>query len=127
MQIFLADPEKFGIVADETASAGEDFISILTFVLKVMLRLVPVALLVLSVIGLIRIVPMIFTTYIQSGESSNRFLTANMLADMTAAARFVLIGLLPLAVYLIYIFYYVTLDLIRAILQLPGKLDALKK
>ena len=127
LTLYFADPEKFGIVADENASAGEDFVSIFTFALKVMLRLVPVALLVLSVIGVIRIVPMIFTTYIQSGESTNRFLAANMVADMTATSRFVFIGLLPLAVYLIYIFYYVLLDLVRAILQLPGKLDALKK
>lgn len=125
--LYIANPEKFGIVADETASAGEDFVSIFTFALKIMLRLVPVALLGLSIVGIIQIVPLIFTTYIQSGENTNRFLAGNMLADTTATAGFVFIGILPLAVYLVYIFYYVALDLIRAVLQLPNKLDALKK
>lgn len=125
--LYTANPEKFGIVADETASAGEDFVSISTFGLKVMLRLVPVALLVLSVIGIIQIIPMLFTSYIRSGENANHLMTMNMLADMTTSMVFVFIGLMPLVVYLIYISYYVALDLIRAILQLPGKLDGLKK
>ena len=125
--LYIANPEKFGIVADETASAGEDFVSIFTFALKVMLRLVPVELLGLSIIGIVRILPMLFTTYIRSGENTNYFLTQYMLADMIGTAGFVFIGILPLAVYLVYIFYYVVLDLIRAVLQLPSKLDALKK
>ena len=125
--LYVANPEKFGIVADENASAGEDFVSIFTFALKVMLRLVPVALLGIAILGIIQIIPMIFTTYIQSGENTNRLLAGSMLADMTASSGFVFIGILPLVIYLVYIFNYVALDLIRAILQLPNKLDALKK
>ena len=125
--LYTANTEKFGIVEDATASAGEDFVTIFTFLLKVMLRLVPVALLVISIIGIVQIVPMIFTTYINFGEKNNTFMTMRMVADMTYAVRFVFIGIVPLAVYLVYIFNYVALDIIRAILQLPNKLDELKK
>ena len=125
--IYTANPEKFGIVEDETASAGEDFVSLSTFVLKVMLRLVPIALLGMAIVGILQIVPMIFKTYVHSDGNTNRLLVGLMAGDMLGSMQFVFIGLLPLIAYLIYIFYYVMLDLIRAILQLPGKLDALKK
>lgn len=125
--LYTANPEKFGIVADETASAGEDFVSISTFGLKVMLRLVPIMLLALAIVGILQIVPMIFKTYVHSDGNTNRLLVGAMTGGMLATMEFVLIGLIPLFAYLFYIAYYVALDLIRAVLQLPGKLDALKK
>ena len=125
--IYNANPEKFGIVADEQASAGEDFVSIATFALKVMLRLVPIAMLILPIIGICEIIPPIFTSYITSYQNSNIFLADLMVGEMSENALFVFIGIVPLLVYLNYIFNYVVLDLIRAILQLPNKLDALKK
>ena len=125
--IYTANPEKFGIVEDETASAGEDFVSLSTFVLKVMLRLVPIALLGMAIVGILQIAPMIFKTYIHRDGNTNSLLYMAMTGDMLVSMRFVFIGIIPLIAYLIYIFYYVMLDLIRAILQLPGKLDALKK
>lgn len=125
--LYAANPEQFGIVADEQASAGEDFVSIYTFLLKVMLRLVPVSLLGLSLLGICRIIPMIFSLYIKFSDGANRLWSGYMMADMSSVQWFVFIGVLPLVVYLVYVFYYVTLDIIRAILQLPNKLDALKK
>lgn len=125
--IYSANPETFGITEDETASAGEDFVAIYTFGLKVMLRLVPVALLIVPIVGICQIVPMIFRTYVHQGENANRLMTGFMIAEMNFAMVFVFVGLIPLAAYLVYIFYYVVLDLIRAVLQLPNKLDALKK
>ena len=127
LTFYTANPEKFGIVADETASAGEDFVSISTFGLKVMLRLVPIILLALAIVGILQIVPMIFKTYVHSDGNTNRLLVGAMTGGMLATMEFVLIGLMPLFAYLFYIAYYVALDLIRAVLQLPGKLDALKK
>lgn len=125
--IYTANPEKFGIVADETASAGEDFVSISTFALKVMLRLVPIVMLGLAIVGILQIVPMIFKTYVHSDGNTNRLMVMAMTGGMIGTLNFVFIGILPLVAYIVYIFYYVTLDLIRAVLQLPGKLDELKK
>ena len=92
-----------------------------------MLRLVPIALLGMAIVGILQIAPMIFKTYIHRDGNTNSLLYMAMTGDMLVSMRFVFIGIIPLIAYLIYIFYYVMLDLIRAILQLPGKLDALKK
>ncbi|MBO4648862.1 MAG: hypothetical protein J5806_11985 [Lentisphaeria bacterium] len=124
---YVANPEKFNIVEDKTASPGDDLVSIITFFLKLLLHLVPVLLLGLAIFGICQIVPKIFTSYIESHGRHSTLLTGEMMAGMCDSAMFCFIGLMPLAVYLVYIFYYVGLDIIRVILQLPSKLDDLKK
>ncbi len=127
MTLYTANPEKFGIVADEKASAGEDFVTLATFGLKIMLRLVPIALLGMAIVGILQIVPQIFSTYIYRDGNTNSLMVGAMAGEMMGSMHFVFIGIMPLVAYLVYIFYYVVLDLIRAVLQLPGKLDDLKK
>lgn len=124
---YIANPAKFNIVEDKTASPGDDLVSIITFFLKLLLHLVPVLLLGLAIFGICQIVPKIFTSYIQSYGDTSVLHGDAMAADLNNTVVFCLIGFMPLVVYLVYIFFYVGLDIIRVILQLPSKLDDLKK
>ena len=47
--------------------------------------------------------------------------------QMYALGGFLFVGMIPLVAYIYYLVSYVSLDIIRAILSLPQKLDELKK
>lgn len=123
MSIFNANPEEFAIVEDSEASAGEDFVTIATFSIKIVLKLIPLVVFILPLIGFFRSIPEVFTTYIQEGE-----VDANTMMTKTfELAGFLMVGIIPLLAYFYYLFSYVFLDIIRAVLSLPHKLDELKK
>ena len=50
-----------------------------------------------------------------------------MIMKMESLRMFLLVGCIPLFAYIYYLISYVSLDLIRAVLSLPQKLDELKK
>lgn len=127
MALFCAVPEDFSIAEDEKVSAGEDFIAIATFSVKVVLRLVPILIFIASIAGIVVLIPAIFRLYTQSSGDTVQLQGGLMLSEMFFYANFLLIGLFPLAAYLYYLITYVSLDLIRAVLSLPQKLDELKK
>lgn len=127
LALYSSAPEDFAIVADENASAGDDFATIVTFTLKVALRLVPIAVVALAIIGICQCIPHMFTAYITSYGDSHFLNADEMTVGMTYLGMFLLVGLLPLQAYVYYLISYVSLDLIRAVLSLPGKLDNAKK
>ena len=50
-----------------------------------------------------------------------------MVSMMYALGGFLFVGMIPLVAYIYYLVSYVSLDIIRAVLSLPQKLDELKK
>ena len=127
MALYTSTPEDFAIVEDSTASAGEDFTAIATFFIKVILRLIPILIFVLPIIGIFNCFSAIFETYVESYGNQNFLSTDFMIAEVANISNYLLIGLIPLAAYFYYLINYVILDLIRAVLSLPSKLDELKK
>ena len=125
--LYCSTPEDFAITEDKNASAGEDFIALVTFSIKTVLRLVPIAVFVLAIVGIIQCIPETIETYTESVGSSIVMYTESMVCDMTTLGYFLLVGMIPLAAYFYYLGSYVSLDIIRAILSLPRALNELKK
>ena len=120
-------PEEFAIEEDEKASAGEDFTAIATFGIKVILRLVPIVIFVLPIIGIFYCIPEIFKAYTQSYGDATYLNIGQMVSMMYALGGFLFVGMIPLVSCIYYLVSYVSLDIIRAVLSLPQKLDELKK
>lgn len=127
LALFTASPEDFAITEDENASAGEDFTALCTFSIKLVLRLIPIAVFVLPIIGIFFCVPGIFETYTASIGNQTYMQIDVLVMEMSYMALFLLVGLIPLFAYFYYLTSYVVLDIIRAVLSLPRKLDDLKK
>ena len=127
LALYNSTPEEFAVVQDENASAGEDFSAIATFAIKVVLRLVPIIIFVVPIIGIVKCVPEVFTTYTSSFANQISLESDIMIAMMSFLAIFLFVGFIPLIAYIYYLVSYVSLDLIHAVLSLPQKLDDLKK
>ena len=123
MALYNSTPEDFAIVEDKEASAGEDFIALTTFSVKVVLRLLPIVIFALSILGIVQCIPAITETYTESFSGHNFLHGDIMVAEMTSLGAYLLIGLLPLFAYFYYLASYVSLDLIRAILSMPRALS----
>lgn len=101
-------------------SAGGEAIGIITFFIK----------------GLMKLVPLFFGVGIAIGTISLFINSIGLFSDAkihsawisgNANAMFVLnAGLLPFVAYVIFVIYYLVIDIIRAILSIPEKLDKLK-
>ncbi len=103
------------------ASAGQEAIGILSFLLKLNLRLVPFVFGVGGVLGTLGVIAALIQVI-----RANEFTVAMVQINAWGTFMFVLaIALLPLAVYLSFLIYYLLLDVLRSILTVPGKLDRL--
>ena len=108
-------PSILSIELDENCSAGEELIGLLTFFLKNLLFLLPFVIFAGNA-------ALIWFLLFELGIGEEyAFLM------MTSIPVIIGIGLLPLSVYLIYLVYYFILDICRAILTIPAKLDKLNK
>ena len=98
------------------ATAGEEAIGLLSFCLKVWLKLVPPLFCLLAIAGCIQVVKSLFVD------------VPTAIASSMAGSTLLLIACLaPILVYLNFIFFSLMLDLARAVLVIPGKIDNLKK
>jgi hypothetical protein len=113
------NPALLNIRILPASTAGEEAIGVLTFVLKALLRLVPIAFGVGVIVGDFQILAAIIrlfrdTEYSMEGASPAAWLV------MGSAA-------LPLVGYVLFVIHYLMLDVIRAILAIPEKLDVIGK
>ena len=111
-------PDVLNIAIVPDSSAGKEAIGVLTFTLKALLRLVPSMFGVGLIAGLLSLLGSLYSLF--KGEASVMILDAS-------GSMFILGGiLLPLIGYIGFILNYLMLDVILAILKVPGKLDELK-
>ncbi len=119
-------------VESGSGSAGEEAIGILAFCLKAALKMVPLAFALLAVVGaLALLVGMI------APNSQFTFVLATVIPaipvpglngpGLGGAGAVLAAALLPMAAYFIYLISSLPLELWRAILSLPGKLDLLRR
>lgn len=113
----LLSPAQLNVEVVKDTSAGEEFIGLLTFFMKGMLRLIPIIFGCAMVYALFLMITVLFTHY--------QYLEPLHL-DLNYIVSVVSIGLLPLVGYLMFLGYYFTIDICRAILAIPGKLDKTK-
>jgi hypothetical protein len=108
-------------IVDET-SAGQEAIGIVTFFLKGLLKLVPI----FFGVGIVILTVLLFIDFI--GVFGNDFKVASSwISGQMTGRSILLVGLLPLISYILFVIFYLSVDLIRAILAIPKKLDNLKK
>jgi len=113
------------------ASAGEEATGIVSFFLKLALVLLPFQFFVGALLGIVLLLAALFTGI---GSQSEAFVMGvypslpgfSPLAGL-GLLTLVLSTLLPFIAYLLFLFAYLTVDLIRAIVSVPAKLDALRK
>ncbi|MEJ1973533.1 MAG: GYF domain-containing protein [Lacunisphaera sp.] len=124
--------EVLNVSISGEATAGEDAISLLSFFCKAGLVLAPLFYFLLSVVGAI----LILLTMFNVGQVANEALLVmlplppmtQVLAQNSPGQMLVLIAcLVPVLSYFFFLLAYLSLDVIRAVLVVPGKLDALRK
>lgn len=107
-------PESLNIEIVKNISAGEEFIGLLTFLAKGSLKIIPLIFCGCMIFAAYDLIAMMFVKYHYIGEIN---LEAGIVAYAVCGA------LLPLFGYVSFIGYYFTIDIARAILSIPAKLD----
>lgn len=108
-------------VVKET-TAGQEAIGIITFFMKALLKLVPIFFGVGVVLGTVFLFINSFGLFGNQIKISSAWVSGNWTAKQILGA-----GLLPFFAYIVFVLYYLVIDIITAILSLPGKIDKLKK
>jgi hypothetical protein len=112
------NPEMINMTISSSSNPGQEAIGVLTFAMKSLLRLVPIAFGVGTICGAVGMMWMVVQAL--RGEM------LSSLAEVPAASLVLASAALPLVSYLLYILWYLGIDLMRSLLILPGKVDALK-
>jgi len=108
-------------VVKET-TAGQEAIGIITFFMKAILKLVPLFFGVGLVLGTVFLFINSFGLFGNQIKTASAWISGNITAE-----QILLAGLLPFIGYIVFVLYYLVIDIITAILSLPGKIDKLKK
>lgn len=125
LAIIAMNPAALNITIGPAAHAGDEALGVLAFLLKSLLRMVPAAFGAGVVYG---VVMMGYACYqaMFPGAAAGMRAAGLLAAEITAGiARTSLIwsAALPFAAFLLFLLYYLSIDLCRAILILPGKID----
>jgi hypothetical protein len=129
--IVMLHPTVVNVQVGE-GSAGEEAIGILTTLMKANLLLAPLVFFLLSALGALIVIAGFFGD--RFAASFGQFLQAlplpmgyGMPFGFVGATLIIAACLVPIAVYFVFLLQYLFLDVIRAILAVPGKLDALRR
>ena len=112
---------------------GEDFVGLLAFLFKVMLKLVALPFFVLCALGCISLVLGFFDLHQHVPTQSTLRILPLPTTLLRSSASFggvgvvILACLLPVLVHVLFLLVSLPLDLWRALLAVPAKLDALKR
>jgi len=116
----LLDPVKsINIVIEKNATPAENFVGIFSVLAKSLYRLVPVAFGSAMIFCVIHLLDILFVAegtavYSVMGSAYEAFYCFGM-------------ALLPLVGYLLFLFYYFTIDICVSFLQIPKKLEEISK
>src|SRR5690606_13089802 len=116
-------------VAIGEGTAGEEAIGLLTFSMKAGLKLVPLFFFLIALLGCF----VILASFTDNGAQYAGLVRGipgvgfGMPAGFAGAATVIFACLIPMLGYLLFLIAYLIFDLIRAILSVPAKLDALRR
>ncbi len=111
-------PSLCNITISKEANAGEEAIGILSFAVKAAVRIVPLGFGLGTIIGAIALVLATVKMLFAGGAGE---------AAVDAIGLIIVASCLPFASYLLFAVYHLTVDVLRSILSVPGKLDSLGK
>ncbi|MCB1041916.1 MAG: DUF4339 domain-containing protein [Acidobacteria bacterium] len=103
-------------VSDE-ASAGQEAIGVFSFLMKMLLRLVPFVYGVGTIVGALASIG--FLGWLVFAEYPDMV----MMSGIQVLGYVFASAMLPFVTYLIFLLYYLSLDVLRAVLVVPSKLD----
>jgi hypothetical protein len=120
LALLAFNPKEVTIKIVKSNSAGQEAIGIITFFIKAFMKLIPIFFGVLVVVWTI----MLFIAFIGLFGSApgNAWMRGNWYAVQILNAV-----LLPFIAYIIFVLLYLCIDVIKAILSVPEKLDKLAK
>ncbi|MFC2146206.1 hypothetical protein ACFLRT_02465 [Acidobacteriota bacterium] len=120
LALLAFNPKEVTIKIVKSNSAGQEAIGIITFFIKAFMRLIPIFFGVLVVVWTI----MLFIAFIGLFGSApgNAWMRGNWYSIQILYAV-----LLPFIAYIIFVLLYLCIDVIKAILSIPEKLDKLGK
>jgi len=113
------NPTLLNINILPASTAGEEAIGVLTFAMKALLRLVPIAFGVGVIVGDFELLASIIRLFRDQEDS--------VMGSSLAAWMVLGSAALPLIGYVLFVLNYLFLDVIRAILAVPEKLDYIGK
>lgn len=112
------NPSLANINVSKNTAAGEEAIGILSFIVKAVVRIVPFAFGIGAIIGSVAILVGSLAIVFKGREG----------IPVVNPVNFVLLcACLPFASYVVFTVYHLIIDILRAILVIPGKLDKLNK
>jgi len=119
------NPGTMAVSIDPGTSAGEEALGVYGFLLRLGLRTVPV------VFGIGVVSTLILLLYDGYALLADKLVLAEghppAAVALQAIGQAVGFAALPFAAYLFYLFYHLIVEVLRALLALPGKLDRLDK
>ena len=120
LALLAFNPKEVTIKIVKSNSAGQEALGIITFFIKAFMRLIPIFFGVLVVVWTI----MLFIAFIGLFGSApgSAWMRGNWYAVQILYAV-----LLPFIAYIIFVLLYLCIDVIKAILSVPDKLDKLAK
>lgn len=119
--LIALNPELITVDVVKETTAGEEAIGILTFFIKKIMKLVPILFGLGVIIGTVMLLVSSFNLF-----SNERMLFAPAKIEWSYSL-IISSGLLPLLSYILFVLFYLVIDIIRAILSLPRKIDNLRK
>ncbi len=120
--LLALNPKSITLDVVPETSAGQEAIGIITFFLKAFMKLVPIMFGVGIVVTTVLMFIHSFGLFKEGMGIS--FAWMRVMADFQTIAT---IALLPLIAFIIFVFVFLAIDVIRAILSIPSKLDNLAK
>ena len=115
-------PALLNVRIDKAASAGEEAVGIVSLVLRSIFRLVPIIYSLGMVIMSLAFV--VATIYLFKGGSDS---AKGVFIGMSQQQLLFVIAAIPVYGYLLFLFYSLFIDIFRAVLVLPSKLDDLRE
>jgi len=120
--LLALNPKSITIDVVADTSAGQEAIGIVTFFLKSLMKLVPIMFGVGIVVTTVLMFIHSFGLFKEGMGMS--FAWMRVVGDFQTIAS---VALLPLIAFIFFVFLFLAIDVVRAILSIPGKLDNLSK
>ena len=121
MALVTLNPRLLNMTVSASATADEEALSILSFLTKAFLKIVPLCFGLWAVAGAVGLAIASIDILRNTGPDATLFFMGSTAASLVVGA-----AVLPLVAYVAFLLYYLTIAVIRAVLVIPAKLDALR-
>lgn len=119
----VIEPSSINVAVDPACGAGQEAVGVLTFLVKVFLRGAPIGF--VAAVGYASCGLVSFIAEILRASGREELLFTGTARALSTAAMLFTAAAVPIYAYVLLLFYYLTLDVLSAIVSIPRKLDAI--